>query len=74
MLEDWRTVATCEEDDWRMPPFTMTGLLTKSRLSSLEDKLLRLLASVMSDRSWGPAGLARAQLTSQGRELGHWKN
>ena len=42
-----------------MPPLTMTGLLTKSRLSSLEDKLLRLLASVMSERSWGPAKLAR---------------
>ena len=53
-------MTTWEEDDWRIPPFTMTGLLTKSRLSSLEDRLLRLLASVMSERSWGPVGLARA--------------
>jgi len=29
----------------------MTGLLTKSRLSSLEERLLRLFASVMSDKS-----------------------
>ena len=34
------------------PPLTMTGLLTKSRLSSLEERLLRLFASVMSDKSW----------------------
>ena len=29
----------------------MTGLFTKSRLSSLDERLLRLFASVMSDKS-----------------------
>ena len=44
-------VRTWTAEDWRMPPFTITGFVTKSRLSSFEERELRELASVMSDRS-----------------------
>lgn len=51
--EELRTWAA---EDWRMPPFTITGLVTKSRLSSFEERELRELASVMSERSWKVEG------------------